>query len=276
MEKSKNKKILIFGGTSGLLDEPIKKLLEKNYFIILVSSNYQKLDKKLTQLNVFCHQLDGYVVDINDVEGVKALKEKLLQKYETIDGLINAIGISTAKASTTNNYFSLRDLNNPEIQTYLTIQYDEFNQVMSTNLNANWLICQVFSELMIKQGGSIINISSMAADRSATKVPAYSISKAGVENLTKWFAVHLAKVNVRVNAVVPGFIITELNRPLLINNQQLTERGEKILYKTPLGRFGQSKDFNVIIEFLLDSEKSEFITGTCIPVDGGFLSHWGV
>lgn len=272
----KKKTILIFGGTSELLVEPINHLLEKNYFIILVSSNHDKLNKKLLQLQKYRQQLDSYIIDVRDFERMKELKETIKEKYESIDGFINAVGISTKDAATTKNYFYPEDLYNREIRTFMDIPLDEFNKVMSINLNSSWLICQLFSELMFKGGGSIINVSSMAADRSATRVPIYSVAKAGVENLTKWFAVHLAKVNIRVNAIVPGFIITELNKHLLINNQNLTERGEKILAKTPIGRFGTSKDFVGIIEFLLEEEKSAFITGTCIPVDGGFLSHWGV
>jgi NAD(P)-dependent dehydrogenase (short-subunit alcohol dehydrogenase family) len=110
-----------------------------------------------------------------------------------------------------------------------------------------------------------------------TKIPAYSAAKSSVNNLTEWLAVHFAKMNVRVNAIAPGFFITAQNKFLLIDEKtgELTDRGNKIISATPMGKFGEPDDLIGAALFLL-SDASEFITGVVLPVDGGFNAYSGV
>jgi NAD(P)-dependent dehydrogenase (short-subunit alcohol dehydrogenase family) len=135
----------------------------------------------------------------------------------------------------------------------------------------------IFAEDMTDRGGQIINISSMNSFRPLTKIPAYSAAKASINNLTEWLAVHFAQLNIRVNAIAPGFFLTDQNRFLLTEKETgaLTPRGKKILANTPMGRFGEPEELVGTLLFLV-SDLSKFITGVVIPVDGGFNVYAGV
>ena len=154
----------------------------------------------------------------------------------------------------------------------------KLTEVFDLNLKGVLMPCQVFMPDMIGKGGcSVLNISSMNAYRPLTKIPAYSATKAAVSNFTSWLAVHFAKENIRVNAIAPGFFVTNQNRGLLFNEDgTATPRTDKILRSTPMGRFGEAEELLGTVEWLLYETKSGFVTGITVPVDGGFSAYQGV
>jgi NAD(P)-dependent dehydrogenase (short-subunit alcohol dehydrogenase family) len=162
-------------------------------------------------------------------------------------------------------------------QSFFGIDIEGFRSVLDLNMIGTVLPTLVFAEDMIRRGGVVLNISSMSASRALTKVPAYSAAKASINNFTQWLAVHLAGVNIRVNAIAPGFFLTSQNRYLLIDKETnaLTARAKKIIAHTPMNRFGEPDELLGAVVYLI-SDMSKFVTGVVLPVDGGFGIYSGV
>jgi NAD(P)-dependent dehydrogenase (short-subunit alcohol dehydrogenase family) len=158
---------------------------------------------------------------------------------------------------------------------------EAFRQVLDLNLVGTLLPSQVFGEAMAQreQRGCIVNISSMAAQRTISRVVGYSAAKAAVDNLTRWMAVELARAfgaGMRVNAIAPGFFIGEQNRRLLLEEDgSLTARGRMIIEHTPAGRFGEPSELVSTLVWLC-GPGARFVNGVVIPVDGGFSAFSGV
>ena len=251
-----------------------------------------KCGAKVALLDINLDAASQYAKEINEAGGVavavkanclekaslEAARLEVNEKLGPCDILINGAGGNNPRATTANEYFDSELVDNPEVQDFFSLTPEGFKFVLDLNVTAAFLTTQVFALDMAKAGsGNIINISSMNAFRPLTKIPAYSAAKAGVSNFTQWLAVHFANAGIRVNAIAPGFFVSNQNRALLFNPDGTpTARTEKILRGTPMNRFGESEELLGGLMFFLNDAASSFITGVVLPIDGGFSAYSGV
>ena len=222
----------------------------------------------------------GVACDVLDEASLTAAASRVLGEFGRVDILINAAGGNAPEATTSKETAGPQDLLSSAgpSRTFFDLEIAAFRRVLDLNLLGTVLPCRAFGREMAKSGGgTIVNISSMTASRPLTKVVAYSAAKAGVSNLTRWLATHLAPAGIRVNAIAPGFFLTDQNRYLLTDEKtgSLTARGQAVIAHTPMGRFGAPLDLAGILVWLV-SDASSFVTGAVIPVDGGFSAYSGV
>ena len=219
----------------------------------------------------------GYEANVLNKESLEKCREDILKDFGPCDILINGAGGNNPKATTDNEYAELDD-NTKELKTFFDLDEKGVEFVFNLNFIGTLLPSQIFAKDMIgKKGCSILNISSMNAYTPLTKIPAYSGAKAAVSNFTQWLAVHFSHIGIRVNAIAPGFFSTKQNEKLLWNPDGTpTPRTHKIISATPMGRFGEIDELVGATLFLLSQEAAGFITGICIPIDGGFSAYSGV
>lgn len=217
--------------------------------------------------------------NVLDKESLMAAREKINAELGTCDILLNGAGGNNPKGTTTKEYLFPEDIDGGEdLVTFFDLDPKGVEFVFNLNFLGTLLPTQVFARDMAKKAGSVIlNVSSMNSFRPLTKIPAYSGAKAAVSNFTQWLAVHLSKVGIRVNAIAPGFFVTNQNRGMLMNaDGSLTPRSEKILAHTPMGRFGEVDDLTGTLLWLCDNGASGFVNGVVVPIDGGFAAYSGV
>ena len=219
----------------------------------------------------------GFQANVLQKESLEACHEEVLKEFGPCDILINGAGGNNPRATTDNEYAELDDAKK-DIKSFFDLEQSGVEFVFNLNFIGTLLPTQVFAKDMIgKKDCSILNISSMNAYTPLTKIPAYSGAKAAVSNFTEWLAVHFSHVGIRVNAIAPGFFSTKQNEKLLWNPDGTpTSRTGKILAATPMGKFGVVDDLVGATLFLVSPEAASFVTGVCIPIDGGFSSYSGV
>lgn len=262
-------KVAIITGGNGVLGGAIARgLAAQGVKIGILGRNPETVKKRVEELNAEDSQATALIADVLNKEKLEEAKKLVLKKYGRIDILINAAGGNMAGATI-----------GPD-QTFFDLDLEDLDKVNQLNFKGTVLSTLVFGKAIAEQKkGSIINISSMAAQRALTRVMGYASAKAAVDNFTKWLSVEMASKygdGIRVNAIAPGFFIGDQNRDLLINSDgNLTQRGQTIIDKTPMKRFGKPEELQGVTNLLAD-DSSAFITGIVLPVDGGFSAFSGV
>jgi NAD(P)-dependent dehydrogenase (short-subunit alcohol dehydrogenase family) len=265
---------VVMTGGAGVLGRVIARgLAARGANLVLFGRNLARTEAVVSELSrpasgakVRHLALQGDVLNRPDLERAA---QAVLETHGRIDALVNAAG-GNAPAATTS----------PD-RSFFDLPLKAIAEVLDLNLLGTVLPCQVFGRVMATQReGAILNVSSASATRPLTRVGAYSAAKAAVTNFTQWLAVHLAEEHspaLRVNAIVPGFFLTEQNRFLVTDREtgELTERGRKIVTHTPMRRLGDPEDLVAAVTWLL-SPGARFVTGAVIPIDGGFSAFSGV
>jgi NAD(P)-dependent dehydrogenase (short-subunit alcohol dehydrogenase family) len=272
-------KVCVLTGGGGVIGSALANGLASAGVKVAVTSLHREKALKVANRLTESHGIESVGIGMNvlDRESLIAAKEEVNRTLGKIGLLINCAGGNSPKATTQAEAMDKTLLEELE-KTFFGLQIEGFREVFDLNLLGTVLPTMVMARDMLDSGkGAILNISSMNAFRPLTKVVAYSAAKAAVNNLTQWLAVHFAKVNIRVNAIAPGFFLTEQNRFLLTDQKtgEWTPRGLKVINGTPMGRFGRPEELCGTVLFLL-SDLSAFVTGVVVPIDGGFNAYSGV
>lgn len=262
-------KVAVITGGTGVLGGAMAHALAKAGARVAVMGRRENRAEEVAQA-LSEHAGEGLATpaDVLEKDQLENAREKILDRWGQIDILVNAAGGNMPGATISPN------------ETVFDMPEDAFRQVVDLNLVGTVLPTQVFGRVMADQkSGAIVNISSMAADRTITRVAGYSAAKASIDNYTQWLSVELAQKygeGLRVNAIAPGFFIGEQNRDLLLNaDGSYTSRGQTIINNTPMKRFGEPDELGGTLLWLCSSA-SRFVTGIVVPVDGGFSAFSGV
>lgn len=264
-------RVAVVTGGYGVLGGSMARFLsEQGARVAILGRNAERGEAKVAEISAATGGDAMFLeADVLDKEVLQAACNKLCAEWGGVDILLNAAGGNQAGATIA-----------PD-QTIFDLDTVAMRGVVDLNFMGTVLPTLVFGQAMADAGrkGSIINISSMAAQGVITRVVGYSASKAAIDNFTRWMAVEMAKKfgeGVRVNAIAPGFFLTEQNRTLLTHpDGSLTDRSRDIIAATPYGRFGEPEELNGTLGWLA-SDASAFVTGVVVPVDGGFSIFTGV
>jgi NAD(P)-dependent dehydrogenase (short-subunit alcohol dehydrogenase family) len=262
--------VVLTGGAGVLGGEMACALVGCNANVVILDRDMELAQKVIERLPMVVRGRAARVhADVLNAESLQRAAETVTAEFGGADALINAAGGNHPTATTA-----------PDL-SFFDLPAASLRSVGELNLLGTVLPCQAFGRGMAERGrGAILNVASMSGIRPLTRIPAYSAAKAAVANFTQWLAVHMAQTyspDIRVNAIAPGFFLTDQNRFLLTDKDtgELTARGQAIIAHTPMGRFGAPEDLLGAVLWLL-SPASAFVTGAVIPIDGGFAAFSGV
>jgi NAD(P)-dependent dehydrogenase (short-subunit alcohol dehydrogenase family) len=264
-----SQKVAVITGGSGILCGTMAKAMAmRGCKVGILGRTPAKVNEMVADIRLAGGEALPLVADVLDAGALQAACDTVLKTWGKIDILINGAGGNIPGAAI------------PPDQNFFMHDFGNFQKVNALNFDGTVLPTLIFGKPMAAaRSGSIINISSMAAQQALTRVPGYSTAKAAVDCFTKWLAVEVALKfgdGIRVNAIAPGFFVTEQNRMLLTDGKGgYTDRGATVIRKTPTRRFGEPEEL-VGTAIWLASDASKFVTGTVIPVDGGFSAWSGV
>ena len=271
---------MVTGGGGILCGSMAKALAESGAAVAVADLRKEAADAVANEIIAAGGKAIGVACPVLERASLDQANLEVEAKLGPIDILVNGAGGNHPKGTTTKEYLFPEDLADATegLTTFYDLDPDGVQFVFNLNFLGTLLPTQAFTKHMAKSGsGTVINISSMNAFTPLTKIPAYSGAKAAVSNFTQWLAVHMSKVGIRVNAIAPGFFLTDQNRALLTKEDgSLTPRGNTIIGQTPMGKFGAAEDLVGALLWLVSEEAAGFVTGTVIPVDGGFSAFSGV
>ena len=276
----KNQVAVITGGGGILCSVMAKALAECGAKVAILDLKPDMAQKVADEITKAGGVARAFACNVLEKPSIEQAHKQIKEAFGPVDILINGAGGNHPKGTTSKEYLAVEDLTKKKegVVTFYDLTVDGIQFVFNLNFLGTFLPTQVFSkDMVLKKHGNIINISSMNAFKPLTKIPAYSAAKAGVSNFTQWLAVHFSRVGVRVNAIAPGFFLTDQNRALLTQpDGSLTARGNTIVTHTPQGHFGKPEELIGTLLWLLSDEASGFVTGQVIAVDGGFSAFSGV
>ena len=275
----KGKVAVVTGGGGILCSVMAESLARSGAKVAILDLKLEAAQKVADKIIADGGEAVAVAANVLDIASLQQAESEVAAKLGDCDILVNGAGGNNPKGTTSKEFLFKDDLLKKAegITTFFDLDPAGVGFVFNLNFLGTLLTCQAFCKKMALKGeGVVINVSSMNAFTPLTKIPAYSGAKAAISNFTQWLAVHFSKVGIRVNAIAPGFFLTEQNRTLLTNaDGSLTPRGETILSHTPMGRFGTPEDLSGALLFLCD-EDSSFVNGIVLPVDGAFSAFSGV
>ncbi|HIY16786.1 MAG TPA: SDR family oxidoreductase [Candidatus Intestinimonas stercorigallinarum] len=272
-------KVAVVTGAGGVLCSAFAKVLARaGAKVALLDLNEAAAQTYAAEIVAEGGLAKAYACNVLDKDVCYAVADAVEADLGKCDILINGAGGNNPRATTDKEYFEAGDLE-ADTKSFFDLDKSGVEFVFNLNFIGTLIPTQAFARQMVgREGCNILNISSMNAYTPLTKIPAYSGAKAAISNFTQWLAVHFSKAGIRVNAIAPGFFSTKQNAALLFNPDGTpTARTGKILAATPMGRFGDSEtELAGAMLFLLNNDAASFITGVCIPIDGGFSAYSGV
>lgn len=272
-------KVVVVTGAGGVICSYLAKAIAKcGAKVALLDLHVENAQKFADEIVAEGGIAKGYEANVLIKESLEKCHEQVIADFGKCDILVNGAGGNNPRATTDNEFAEIDDATKEGMKSFFDLDQSGVEFVFNLNFIGTLLPTQVFAADMVgKKDCSILNIASMNAYTPLTKIPAYSGAKAAVKNFTQWLAVHFSHIGIRVNAIAPGFFSTKQNAKLLFNEDGTpTARTGKILAATPMGRFGEVDDLVGATLFLLSPEGASFVTGVCIPIDGGFSSYSGV
>lgn len=271
----KGKVAVITGGGGALCGAMADALGRMGVLVAVLDIGLEKAEARAESILKAGGTAAAIRCDVLDAGEVRRSYDTVSRLWGPPDFLVNGAGGNDPRASTAGEFQEAARLSGGAEQSFFDLDPAAFRQVFDLNFFGTFLVTQAFSRGMVAKGrGSIVNISSMSALRPLTKVGAYSAAKASVSNFTQWLAVHFARTGVRVNALAPGFFLTEQLKFLHFDPKtgEPSPRARKVIAHTPMGRYGEPDDLIGALVWLL-SDASKFVTGAVVPVDGGFSCY---